>query len=146
MNNSSTTALWLMAIPLVVGGVGGAAGIVAFFRWSLGQATIKTLKENNYALKEQVGILKAQVDAGEALIDHLTTQLADLRELVLQTKSIDKLAADMAARDLVETQDRHTLHQEQMEQMRLGFSSIVEAVRERPLPEHRRSRTAPEAA
>ena len=45
----TNATLVLLAIPLLVGGIGGAAGIIAFFRWSLGQSTIKTLKENPQA-------------------------------------------------------------------------------------------------
>ena len=71
MLDLSGVYLWLMAIPLIIGVVGGAAGIIAWFRWHLGESTIRTLKENNAALSQSVGILKAQGEEREKLIGEL---------------------------------------------------------------------------
>jgi len=118
----TNATLVLMAMPLLVGGIGGTAGIIAFFRWSLGQSTIKTLKENNFALCQSVDLMKNERAEMEKVVQYLRGRIAVLEGLVLLPASIRELSEAMKTRDL-----------EQRQLMTQGFQSIVTAVQARPL-------------
>lgn len=111
----------LAAAGLLVGLIGGLAGVIAYFRGNLGRATIEALNQNNAALQQRVAILEQATSAKDALIHKLEGQVETLKELVTQTASIRELNRDEKGRhaDLVQRLDQ-------------GFKGMIDALHEGP--------------
>lgn len=116
------------AIAVLVAIIGFAAGMVAYFRRSLGEATIKGMESLNATLTQRMELSETANREKDAQIRALSARVEVLQETVTQVKSIEKLNEDQAERDRLETIDRHKLHEEQKDMMNAGFDRIVVAL------------------
>lgn len=118
--------LYLIYIALaILGMVGAGAGILAYIRGNLAKGTIELLQTANTTLNSEVAGLKTERAELRTQIEKLRGKVEVLEGLVTQTKSIDKLNGDEAAR-----------HIEQMG----AFQNLTTAVRALPQSAPRRPR------
>lgn len=82
---------WLSVIGLGITLITAAAAAVAFFRASYAKTTIETLKENNSALTEQVGILKEGHDNAVRELGELRAENSVLREALQGKADVERV-------------------------------------------------------
>jgi predicted RNase H-like nuclease (RuvC/YqgF family) len=81
----------LGALAVLVGLIGGVAGVVAYFRAQLGNDTISTLEKNNTALKERVDLLEREAVGKDKTIATLTARVDTLLETMTHSKTFEQL-------------------------------------------------------
>ena len=81
----------LGALAVLIGLIGGVAGVVAYFRAQLGNDTISTLEKNNTALKERVDLLEREAVGKDKTIATLTARVDTLLETMTHSKTFEQL-------------------------------------------------------
>lgn len=72
----------LAVVAFVFGGIGGAAGLVVYFKGHMGQATLELAQTNISQLKERVSELEGENDRCTQRVMHLTEQAGTDRERI----------------------------------------------------------------